>query len=118
MGHDVDRATALHAGRDFGLQNVQRNADANSRAFTEPHEIDMNRKIAHGIEMEVARNHAVLLSLQIDIINRGEEPAGENALAQFAIIDRNGHGGLAVSIDHSGYSPGATLGPGGPLAAL
>jgi len=34
----------------------------NGRAFAEPHEIDMERKIAHRIEMEVARNHAVLLA--------------------------------------------------------
>jgi len=28
----------------------------------EPHEIHMDRKIAHRIEMEVARNHTVLLA--------------------------------------------------------
>src|SRR5271169_819343 len=78
----------------------------------------MDREIAHRIEMEVARNHAVLLALQIDVINRGQKPASQNALTQVGIVDRNGYGGLVVAIDHSGHSPGATLCPGGPLAAL
>src|SRR5579863_3009358 len=116
--HDVDGAATLHAGRSFGLQDAEGNADADRRAFTKPHEIDVNREITHRIEMEVARNHAVLLALEINVVNRGQEPACENTLAQFAVVDRNGHGGLVVAIDHSGYSPGATLGPGGPLAAL
>src|ERR1700675_2866730 len=77
----------------------------------------MDREIAHRIEMEVARNHAVLLALEIDVVNRGEEPAGQDALAQVGIVDRNGQGGLFVAIDHSGHSSGATLYPCGPLAA-
>ena len=104
-------------GADFGVLDVQGNADANGGAFAEPHEVDMDRKITHRIEMEVARNHAMLFAFQIDVVNRGEEPAGQNALAQFGIVDRDGHGGLVVTIDHSGHSPGATLCPCGPLAA-
>ena len=116
MGDDVDRAAALDAGRRIRPLDVQGNADADSGAFAESHEVDMNRKIAHGIEMEVARNHAVLLALKIDVVDRGEEPAGQDALAQFDIVDRDRRGGLVVAIDHSGHSPGATLGPCGPLA--
>src|SRR6202035_1601011 len=112
-----DGAAALHTGGCFRVLDVQGNADADGRAFAEPHEIDMDRKIAHRIEMEVARNYAVLLALQIEVVNRGEEPAGQDALAQLGIIDRNGDGGLVVAIDHSGHSPGATLCPCGPLAA-
>src|SRR5579863_8869693 len=78
----------------------------------------MDRKITHRVEMEVARNHAVLLALKVDVVDRGEKPASQNALAQIGVVDRNGYGGLVVAIDHSGHSPGATLGPGGPLAAL
>src|SRR5205085_7346906 len=85
--------------------------------FAEPHEIDMKRKIAHRVEMEVARDHAVLLALEIDVVNRGEKPPRQNALAKLGIVDRDGHGGLVVAIDHSGHSPGATLCPCGPLAA-
>ncbi len=55
-------------GEASAFMHVQRNADADGGAFAEPHEIDMNGKIAHRIEMEVARNHAVLLALEIDVV--------------------------------------------------
>src|ERR1700730_18656579 len=117
VGDDVDGAAALHAGCGFRALDARGEADTDGGAFAEPHEIHMERKIAHRIEMEVARNHAVLLALDIDVVNRGQEPAGLDAQAQFDVVDRNGHGGLVVAIDHSGNSPGATLCPCGPLAA-
>src|SRR5450432_4266839 len=117
VGDDVDGAAALYAGGGFRVLDMQGNADADGRTLAEPHEIDMEREIAHRIEMEVTRNHAVLLALQVDVVNRGEKPAGKNALAQVGIVDRDGYGGLVVAIDHSGHSPGATLCPCGPLAA-
>jgi len=40
--------------------------DANGRALAEPHEIDVQRQIAHGIELEVARNDAVLHAVDLD----------------------------------------------------
>src|SRR6201746_281008 len=99
VSDDVDGAAALHPRSRIRVGEVRGNADAGGGAFAEPHEIDMERKIAYGIEMEVARNHAVLLALEIDVVNRGEKPAGQDALAQFGIVDRNGHGGLVVAID-------------------
>ncbi len=89
VGNDVDGAAALDAGRGLRVHDVQGNADADGGAFAEPHEIDMDRKITHRIEMEVARNHAVLLALEIDVVNRGEEPPRQDALAQVGIVDRN-----------------------------
>src|SRR6476646_9527347 len=83
VGDDIDGAAALDAGRRIRVADVQGNADADGRALAEPHEVDMEREIAHRIEMEVARDHAALLALEIDVVNRGEEPAGQNALAQF-----------------------------------
>ena len=61
---------------------MQGHADADGRAFAEPHEIDMQREVSDRIEMEVARNHAVLLALEIDVVNRGQEAAGQDALAE------------------------------------
>ena len=118
VGNDVDGAAALHAGRTFRLHHVQGHADADGGAFAEPHEVDMDREVLDRIEVEVARNHAVLLAVEVDIDQRGQEPAGEDTLAQFAIINRDRERGLLVAIDHSGHFPGATLSPGGPLAAL
>ena len=117
VGDDVDGAAALHARRAFRVHDVQGNADADGGAFAEPHEIDMDREVAHRIQMEVARDHAMLAAFQIDIVNRREKPPRQNALAQVSIIDRNRNRGLVVSIDHSRHSAGATLCPCGPLAA-
>ena len=117
VGNDVDGAAALHARRTFRVHDMQGNADPDGGAFAEPHEIDMERKIAHRIELEVARNHAVLVALEIDVVNRGEKPPRQNALTQLGIVDRDSERGLVVAIDHSGHSAGATLCPCGPLAA-
>ena len=93
VGHDVDRAAALDAGRLFSAVDVQRHADANGRALAEPHEVDMDREVAHGIEVIVARDHAVLLALDIDLVNRGQEVTTENPMPQLAVVDRNRQGG-------------------------
>jgi len=53
--HQGGGAAALHARRAFRVHDMQGNADADGGAFAEPHEIDMERKIAHRIELEVAR---------------------------------------------------------------
>src|SRR5262249_43559883 len=116
MGDDVDGAAALDARSAFRVDHMQRDADADRRAFAEPHEVYMDREVAHGIEMEVARNHAMLLALELDVVNRGEEAAGQDALAQFPVFHGDRQRGLVVAIDHSGNSPGATLCPCGPLA--
>src|SRR3954464_11085970 len=71
VGDDVDRAATFHARRNVRVLNVQGNADSDGRAFAKPHEIDMDGKIAHRVEMEVTRNNAVLLALEIDVVNRG-----------------------------------------------
>jgi hypothetical protein len=57
---DVDRAAALDAGRLVGLDHHDRDGDADLRALTEPHEVDMHRIVQDRIELEVARDHAML----------------------------------------------------------
>src|SRR5262249_1491032 len=93
-----------------------RNIDADGGILAEPHEVDMQRQIAHGIELEVARDDAVLHAVDLDVMNGGEEVPGVNALAQFVIIKRDRQRRLAVAIDDSGDAAGTTFGPGGPLA--
>src|SRR3954447_5192749 len=117
VGNDVHRPASLHTRRRFRVLDVQGNADADGCTFAQPHEINMDRKVPHRIQMEVTRDDAVLVALQVDVVNRGEKAARLNALAQLGVIHRNGHGGLVVTIDHSRHSAGATLCPCGPLAA-
>ena len=72
--------------------------------------------VAHRIELEIARDHAVLGAVDVDIVDAGQELAGEDALAQFGMVERDGERGLVVTVDDAGYAALATHCPGGPLA--
>ena len=125
LDHDVDRmgdhvhgAAALHAGCRFGIDHTNWNGDADHRALAEPHEIHVQWVVADRIELEVARDDAVLLAVDLKVIDRGQKPAGIDLLPQVGVIERNGDGGLGIAVDHTWYSASATLRPGGPLACL
>src|SRR6476661_7159406 len=74
LDHDVDRmgdhvhgAAALHAGCRFGIYHANWNGDADHRALPEPHEVHVQRVVAHRIELEVARDDAVLLAVDLKV---------------------------------------------------
>ena len=77
----------------------------------------MQRQIADGVELKVTGNDAVLHAVDLDVVHGGEKMSGKDALAQFAVVERDRQRRLAVAIDNSGYAADATFGPGGPLAA-
>src|SRR2546430_34970 len=83
-------AAGLRPGRVCRVHARQGNGDADGGASAEPHEIAMERKIPHRIELDVPRDHAVLVALEIDVVNRGEKSPRQNALTQLGIVDRNG----------------------------
>src|SRR5688572_15419352 len=97
---------------------MHRNVDTNGGAFAEPQEVDMHGYVLHRVELEIARDHAVLFAVDLDVVDRGEEAAGIDALAQFGMIERNAERGFVVAVNNTRHAAGATLGPGGPLAAL
>ncbi len=66
----------------------------------------------------VARNHAVLLAVEIDVEKRGEEVTREDVQAQGLVIERDGQRGLVVTIDHGWHAASTTFCAGGPLAGL
>ncbi len=66
----------LTPGADFGIDHVDGMRDADHRALAEPHEIHMQRSVAHRIELEVARDDAMLLAVDLEVVDRGQEPAG------------------------------------------
>ena len=116
--NDVDCAAALDAGRDFRAAHMHRNIDADDGAFAQPQEVDMRGRVLHRIELEVARDHALLFAVKFEVVDRGEEAAGIDALAQFRMIERDAERGLVVAVNNARHAAGATLSPGGPLAAL
>ena len=106
----------LTPGDWSAFSDVDRNIDADRRALAEPHEVDMQRQIADRVELEIARDDAVLHAVDLDVVNGGEKMPGIDALAQIGVIERDRQRRLAVAIDDSGYAAGATFCPGGPLA--
>ena len=118
VGDDVDRAAALHAGRLVGIEHLDRDVDADHRAFRHAQEIHVHRQVLHRIELEVARDHAVLLAVHVEMKQRGEEAPGVDALAQFGMVHEDHLRGLVLTVDHARHIAGATCSPSGPLAAF
>src|SRR6202140_1372914 len=76
VGDDADRAAAFHARRLVGIPPMDRNVDPDRGALAEPHEVHMQRQVAHGIELEVAGNDTVLHAVDFDVMNGGEKKPG------------------------------------------
>ena len=68
VGDDVDRAAALDAGRLVGIEHVHRDVDADDGAFRHAQEIHVHRQILHRIELEVARDHAMLGAVHVEVV--------------------------------------------------
>ncbi len=45
------------------------NVDADRRALAKPHEVHVQRQIAHGIELEIAGNDAMLHAVDFDVMD-------------------------------------------------
>src|SRR5262249_9979969 len=86
-----------------------------ARPFAEPHEVDVDREVAHRIELEVARDHAMLRAIQFEFVDAGEKSARVNLLPQVGVIEGNVERRLAVAINDARHAAFATHSPSGPL---
>ena len=64
------------------------------RAFAQAQEIHVHRQVLHRVELEVARNDPVLGAVHVEVVHRGEEVSGIDALLELGMIDRDGEGSL------------------------
>ena len=80
------------------LPREQRQAaiDADHLAGGEPHEIHMDRHVLDGVELEVARDDAFALALDLDVEDGGQEAPGTDAQAQLIGVERDGGGRRAA----------------------
>ena len=97
VGDDVDRAAALDAGRLLGVltctgMRTRILAPSPSRMKS-----TWTGSVLHRIELEVARDHAVLRAIDLEIVDRGEEVAGIDALLEFVVIERDRRAGALLS---------------------
>ena len=116
MAHDVQRAAALDAGGCFLIGEVDRHRDLDDRALAEALEVDMNRKILERIELEIARDDAGLLAVDVEIEHGGQEAAGIDAAADFDGIDRDRGSRLVLAIDGARHAAGTAFGAGWAFA--
>ena len=104
------------AWRLLGVHDVDRNAHPDLHAFAQPQEVHVHREILHRVELEIARNDPMLGAVDVEVVHRGEEVSGIDALLELGMVDRDVERGLAVAVDHARYAAGAALRPGGPFA--
>ncbi len=88
-----------------------------SRLFgADAQEIHVNRVVAHGVELDIARQHTGLFTTDIEFDNGCKEAALGDGLAKLAAVDRDGLGLNAVAVDDSGNQSLTTHQASGPLA--
>ena len=81
-------------------------------------EVDMDRLVAHRVELEVAGDRPDLLAGDVDRGDRGEEAAAMELEEQLAVGKVDRQRGLLAAIDHGGNQALTTDCSGGPLAHL
>src|SRR5262245_25351572 len=116
VGHGIDGAAAFDARRLVRVDDVDRNAHPDLRAFAQPQEVDLHRQVLHRVELEVARDDPLFGAIDVELVDRGKEAPGIDALLEIGVINRDVERGLAVAVDHARHAAGSTLGAGGPLA--
>src|SRR5471030_1536306 len=60
----------------------------------------------------------MLRAVHIEVIKRGEEAPGINALAQFSMVHEDHQRGLVLTVNYARHIAGPTCCPSGPLAAF
>src|ERR1700719_51034 len=76
----------------------------------------MKRLVLNGIELVIARDGPLLGAAHIELEDRGQEMPGIDQLVQFAIVERDRHGGVAAPVDDAWNAAFTAHAAGGPLA--
>ena len=76
----------------------------------------MQRDVRHRMQLDVARQHAFGLAVDLDVIQTGEKTAAHVFACHVAHVQRQHDGVFFVAVNHGGNLAFATHGTGGPLA--
>src|SRR5262249_43373476 len=98
------------------VEEAYRHGDGDQRVLAHPQKIDMDREVAHRIELHTARDHARLGALDIEGEDGALEVAGEQLLRDRAVLDRDALRLLLVAVEDTGNAPLAARGAGPALA--
>ena len=107
----------LRPGLSSWLMKSTCDLDVELGVGADAQEVDVQREVLHRIELVVARDDAVLLAVDVEGDDVGEEAAGIDALhAHPCTRSRSATGGLLVAVDDGGDEPLTTQCTSGPLA--
>ena len=84
----------LRPGLLRSLMKCHVHLDVELGAGADAQEVDVHREVLHRIELVVARDDAVLLAIDVEGDDVGEEAAGIDALHRVLVGDRDGTGGF------------------------
>src|SRR5207248_11422375 len=93
-----------------------RNHDGDLRTRPDPHEIDVQWRIADRMVLDIARQGAMRRPVDADVDERREEPGPRHDPGQRARIEADQHRLLLVAIDDPGNAPAAPRRPRRALA--
>src|SRR5262245_41297839 len=116
VGHGIDGAAAFDARRLVRVDDVDRNAHPNLRAFAQPQKVHVHGQVLHRIELKVARDDPLFGAVDVELVDGGEKAPGIDALLEIGVVNRDVERGLAIAVDHARHAAGSTLRAGGPLA--
>src|SRR5258708_21513819 len=116
MADDVEDAAAAQAGRAVLVDEADRYADSHLGAGTDAHEIDVQRRIADRVVLDLASQGAMHRPADRDVDDRREEPGTIDRARQRARFEGDLHRRVTAAIDDAGNAATASRRPRRALA--
>ena len=86
MGDDIDGASSFHAGGLIGIHDMDGNPHPNLRTFPKPQKIHVDGQILDRVKLEVARDDALLGTIDVKLVDGGEKAPAVDALLELGVI--------------------------------
>ena len=103
MAHHVQDAAALEARRQAFVGEPHRHVDADAGAGADALEIDVDGLVLDGVDLDLARDDAGFLAVDIEIDDGRQELAATDEDGELPAVERNVLGLLGVAVDDAGH---------------
>ncbi len=116
VAHDIEHAAALQAGRGRLVEEAHRHLDIDQGVLADTQEIDVDGKVAHGIELHAVGDHPHLGAVHVEGEDGALEVPGVELLGDRPIVHGDGLRLMLVAIKDAGNAPVAACGAGATFA--
>src|SRR6185369_16133075 len=108
--HDVldQAARDLHAGRDLGVDEVQRHAHVDLLVRGHALEVHVQDALLERMHLVIAQQHLSLLAAHLEVEDRGVEGLHLQVEEQLLVVELDGERFLARAVKHAGHLVPAT----------